>query len=64
VTILGVPRKRNLKPLSKKLWRRVYASSTTPPLYSSGKAEERYGKFLTPRYRDVSFIMTKTLAKK
>jgi aryl-alcohol dehydrogenase-like predicted oxidoreductase len=32
------------------------------PLYSSGKAEERYGKFLTPRYRDVSFIMTKTLA--
>ncbi len=33
------------------------------PLYSGGKAEERYGKFLTPKYRDVSFIMTKTLAK-
>ena len=33
------------------------------PLYSDGKAEERYGKFLTPKYRDVSFIMTKTLAK-
>jgi len=32
------------------------------PLYSDGKAEERYGKFLTPKYRDVSFIMTKTLA--
>ena len=32
------------------------------PLYSSGKAEDRYGKFLTPKYRDVSFIMTKTLA--
>ncbi len=32
------------------------------PLYSSGLAEERYGKFLTPKYRDVSFIMTKTLA--
>ena len=32
------------------------------PLYSSGVAEERYGKFLTPKYRDVSFIMTKTLA--
>ncbi|MDJ0818820.1 MAG: aldo/keto reductase [Desulfobacterales bacterium] len=32
------------------------------PLYSSGKAEERYGKFLTPKYRDVAFIMTKTLA--
>lgn len=33
------------------------------PLYSNGKAEERYGKFLTPKYRDVSFIMTKTLAR-
>jgi aryl-alcohol dehydrogenase-like predicted oxidoreductase len=33
------------------------------PLYSDGKAEERYGKFLTPKYRDVSFIMTKTLAR-
>jgi len=32
------------------------------PLYSGGKAEERYGKFLTPKYRDISFIMTKTLA--
>jgi len=32
------------------------------PFYSGGKAEERYGKFLTPKYRDVSFIMTKTLA--
>ena len=32
------------------------------PLYSGGKAEERYGKYLTPKYRDVSFIMTKTLA--
>jgi len=33
------------------------------PFYSNGRSEERYGKFLTPRYRDVSFIMTKTLAK-
>lgn len=33
------------------------------PFYSGGKAEERYGKFLTPKYRDASFIMTKTLAK-
>ncbi len=33
------------------------------PLYRSGKSEERYGKFLTPKYRDVSFIMTKTLAR-
>jgi len=33
------------------------------PFYSGGRAEERYGKFLTPKYRDVSFIMTKTLAR-
>ena len=33
------------------------------PLYSGGKAEERYGKFLTPKYRDLSFIMTKSLAR-
>ncbi|MEO0407781.1 MAG: aldo/keto reductase [Cyanobacteria bacterium P01_A01_bin.135] len=35
----------------------------TAPLYSDGVSEERYGKFLTPNYRDVSFIMTKTLAR-
>ncbi len=34
------------------------------PLYSDGKAEERYGKFLTPKYRDVSFIMTKDFGHK
>ena len=33
------------------------------PLYSGGRAEVRYGKFLTPNYRDISFIMTKTLAR-
>ncbi len=33
------------------------------PLYSGGRAEERYGRFLNPKYRDVSFIMTKTLAR-
>ena len=33
------------------------------PLYSDGTAEERYGKFLTPKYRDVAFIMTKSLAR-
>ena len=33
------------------------------PLYSGGEAEIRYGKFLTPQYRDVSFIMTKSLAR-
>jgi aryl-alcohol dehydrogenase-like predicted oxidoreductase len=33
------------------------------PLYSDGEAEKRYGRFLTPNYRDVSFIMTKSLAR-
>ncbi len=33
------------------------------PFYSGGTAEQRYGKYLTPKYRDVSFIMTKTLAR-
>ena len=32
------------------------------PFYSAGTAEERYGKFLTPKYRDVCFLMTKSLA--
>lgn len=32
-------------------------------MYVGGRAEEYYGKFLTPKYRDVSFIMTKTVAK-
>lgn len=30
--------------------------------YGRGKSEERYGKYLVPKYRDVSFIMTKTTA--
>lgn len=31
--------------------------------YESGNAESFYGKYLTPNYRDVAFIMTKTTAK-
>ncbi len=31
-------------------------------MYGSGLAEKRFGKFLTPKYRDVSFIMTKSTA--
>jgi aryl-alcohol dehydrogenase-like predicted oxidoreductase len=31
--------------------------------YANGLAEERFGKFLVPKYRDISFIMTKTPAK-
>ena len=31
--------------------------------YSKGGAEEKYGKYLVPKYRDVAFIMTKSTAK-
>jgi aryl-alcohol dehydrogenase-like predicted oxidoreductase len=31
--------------------------------YQSGRSEERYGKYLTPKYRDSIFLMTKTTAK-
>ena len=31
--------------------------------YGNGKSEERYGKFLVPKYRDISYIMTKTTAE-
>ncbi len=31
--------------------------------YAKGVSEERYGKFLTPKYRDKIFLMTKTQAK-
>jgi len=35
----------------------------TAESYGKGQSEERYGKYLVPRYRDQIFLMTKTLAK-
>lgn len=32
----------------------------TAESYSKGLSEERYGKYLTPKYRDLIFLMTKT----
>ena len=32
----------------------------TAESYASGRSEERYGKYLTPQYRDLIFLMTKT----
>jgi len=32
----------------------------TAESYSAGKSEERYGKYLTPRYRELIFLMSKT----
>jgi hypothetical protein len=31
--------------------------------YQDGRAEERYGKFLTPKYREDVFLLTKTIAR-
>lgn len=31
--------------------------------YGSGTGEERYGKFLNPKYRDIAYVMSKTTAK-
>lgn len=31
--------------------------------YNSGGAEKKYGRYLVPKYRDVSFIMTKSTAR-
>jgi len=31
--------------------------------YVNGVSEERYGKYLTPKYRDLIFLMTKTMGK-
>jgi aryl-alcohol dehydrogenase-like predicted oxidoreductase len=33
-------------------------------VYQNGDAETRYGKFLTPKYRDVIFLMTKSQTQK
>ena len=35
----------------------------TAQAYQNGRSEERYGRFLTPRYRDLVFLMTKSSAK-
>ncbi len=35
----------------------------TAESYSKGTSEERYGKYLTPKYRDLIFMMTKSTGK-
>ncbi len=35
----------------------------TAESYSSGGSEERYGKYLTPKYRDLIFLMTKSTGR-
>ena len=35
----------------------------TAESYSKGRSEERYGKYLTPKYRDLIFLMSKTTGK-
>jgi aryl-alcohol dehydrogenase-like predicted oxidoreductase len=35
----------------------------TAQQYQNGGSEAKYGRFLTPKYRDHIFLMTKTLAR-
>ncbi len=35
----------------------------TAESYSAGKSEERYGKYLTPKYRDLVFLMSKSTGR-
>ena len=35
----------------------------TAQAYQEGRSEARFGKFLTPKYRDVVFLMTKSIGK-
>jgi len=35
----------------------------TAESYSDGRSEERYGKYLTPKHRDLIFLMTKTTGR-
>ncbi|MCK3685935.1 aldo/keto reductase [Maribellus sp. YY47] len=35
----------------------------TAESYSAGRSEERYGKYLTPKYRDLIFLMTKSTGR-
>lgn len=35
----------------------------TAESYGKGRSEERYGKYLTPKYRDLIFLMTKTTGR-
>lgn len=35
----------------------------TAVMYGNGRSEERYGRLLTPKYRDAIFLMTKTTAR-
>ena len=60
---VGAASEKNAQAIIEKALEEGVRFFDNAPLYSSGKAEERYGKFLTPKYRDISFIMTKTLAK-
>ena len=59
---VGAASEKNAQAIIEKALEEGVRFFDNAPFYSGGRAEERYGKFLTPSYRDVAFIMTKTLA--
>jgi len=70
ITIMGLGGYHNAKLEEKDAQRQIEMSIKagmrffdTAYGYSDGKSEELYGKYLTPKYRDEIFLMTKTPAK-
>ena len=41
----------------------LFSNFDTAESYADGESESRYGRFLTPKYRDQVFLMTKTTGK-
>lgn len=59
---IGTVSERNAQVVIEKALEEGVRFFDNAPFYSGGSSEKRYGKYLTPKYRDVAFIMTKTLA--
>ena len=54
---------KNVPPLIDKCIESGIRFFDTANVYGGGRSEEMYGKYLTPKYRDEIFIMTKSHAK-
>lgn len=59
---VGSVSKKNAQAVIEKALEEGVRFFDNAPFYSSGESEKRYGEFLTPKYRDVCFLMTKSLA--
>ncbi len=69
VTLLGLggshvgrPSEEEAERIIETAMERGIRTFETAQLYQNGRSEERYGKFLVPKYRDQVLIFTKTMA--